>query len=460
MDNNKLTTVRQLTPIRFWRWGKVGSLFFIGKSETSHPLYVIRLVKLRDKMWSSPKRFDPLFMWGYLQQTSQNIVLRGFAAYLFDLTNLNDIKPDTIYLLWRQYCNLVQEEGSTVPFYSQYQAAKECLFWSQRDNQILQKFFSSSAFSEIERALMLVCNYECNLSRESMHNMVFNTHPVIAVRKENTNTFIRYDELRLVEYKYLEKMDATIIPDEEGKTIARGFQAAFINYCMAKNAYSLINTFTPEKQMIGSFHPQFANVLFESVPFHCLDVDINELFETYLNYVEKAEMNICNRDADFLDLKDQQKRNFVLHRIFQWEMFTFTEQTITQYYLSEIQLHFVEEQTRKFIKYLLGQMQNSQFMDDDLKEFLRIFPSHPIVPITEVEALLTIPAPNKYDAVVQYVIERRKFDPAFAAKLDKCKDRKERCALLSDIFGWILDANALGKNVNSKSRKNKDTGGL
>ena len=458
--DNKLTTVRQLTPIRFWRWGKVGSLFLIGKSETSHPLYVIRLVNLRDKMYSSPRRFDSLFMWRYVQHTSHNIVLRGFAAYLFDLTDLKDIKPDTIYLLWKQYCNLVQEEGSTVPFYSQYQAAKECIFWSQRDNQILQKFFTSSAFNEIERALMLVCNYECNLSRESMHNMVFNTHPIIAVIKENVKTFVRYDNLRLMEYKYLEIMDATTTPDNEVNIIARGFQAAFINYCMAKNAFSQFNTFTPEKQMIWSFHPKFANVLFESVPFQCLDVDINALFETYLNYIEEAEMNICKRDADFLDLKDQQKRNFVLHRIFQWEVFTFTEQTITQYYLSEIQLHFVEEQTRKFLKYLLGQMQESQFMDDDLKEFLRIFPSHPIVPIIEVESLMTIPAPNKYNAVVQYVIERRKIDPTFAAKLDRCKDRKARCAYLSELFGWVLDDNALGKNVKAKLKNNKNTGGL
>jgi len=47
--SNQLSTVRQLTPIRLWRWGKLGSLFLIGKSETSHPLYVIRLVKPWDK---------------------------------------------------------------------------------------------------------------------------------------------------------------------------------------------------------------------------------------------------------------------------------------------------------------------------------------------------------------------------------------------------------------------------
>lgn len=457
MENNRITTICQLTPIKFWRWGKIGSLFLIGKTGTLHPIYVIRLVKTLDKIWCSQRQFNPLSMCEYVQKTSQDIVLRGFGAFLFDLTDLKDIKPDTIYLLWKQYCDLVQEENCSFPFNSLYQAAKECLFWSQRDNQILKKFLKVSALSEIQRAIILVCNYECKQSKENLHNLVFNTHPIIAVRKEHNNTFVRYDNQKLIEYKYLEEMDATLIPEVEVNVIARGFQAAFINYCMAKNVFNQINTFTPFQPMIESFLPKYANVSFESVPFHCLDTDVNELYDTYLNYIEKEETAICERDSNFRDI--QQKRNFVLHRIFENEVFFFEQPTLTQYYLSELQLHFLEEQTKNFLKYLLGLTQNYEFTKD-LKRLNDLFPSQPIVSVLEVESLLTIPVPHKYNAVVQYVIDRRKIDPKFAEELDKCKDRKERCVYLSQVFGWTLDSNALGKNVNAKIRKKLDTGKL
>ena len=58
-----------------------------------------------------------------------------------------------------------------------------------------------------------------------------------------------------------------------------------------------------------------------------------------------------------------------------------------------------------------------------------------------------IPRKGDYNAVREYVEERKKYDPVF---LQYCKthNRTELCNRLSDEFGWIVRVESYGKNVN------------
>lgn len=61
--------------------------------------------------------------------------------------------------------------------------------------------------------------------------------------------------------------------------------------------------------------------------------------------------------------------------------------------------------------------------------------------------ILEIPKPNKYRDTVTYIKERSKFDPDFKQFM-KHSTYDQKADLLSKIFGWTLDANALAKRMN------------
>ena len=58
-----------------------------------------------------------------------------------------------------------------------------------------------------------------------------------------------------------------------------------------------------------------------------------------------------------------------------------------------------------------------------------------------------LPREGKYNEVREYIEERMKEDPDFKI-FCKTHNRKELCDYLTNIFGWIVDAHALGTNIN------------
>lgn len=63
--------------------------------------------------------------------------------------------------------------------------------------------------------------------------------------------------------------------------------------------------------------------------------------------------------------------------------------------------------------------------------------------------ILGIPKPNKYSEVRRHILERLKFDEEFR-EFYADATRVELCQRLSEEFGWFLDPNSLGKNMNRK----------
>lgn len=58
-----------------------------------------------------------------------------------------------------------------------------------------------------------------------------------------------------------------------------------------------------------------------------------------------------------------------------------------------------------------------------------------------------IPKENDYNAVREYITERKKYDEAFRLYWD-CHNLKQNCIYLTEEFGWIVDDHSLGTNLN------------
>ena len=67
----------------------------------------------------------------------------------------------------------------------------------------------------------------------------------------------------------------------------------------------------------------------------------------------------------------------------------------------------------------------------------------------EAQETYTPPIPNQgdYNAVREYVAERKKYDEQFKIFCD-CHNLKQLCDYLSKLFGWIVDDHSLGTNMN------------
>ena len=79
-----------------------------------------------------------------------------------------------------------------------------------------------------------------------------------------------------------------------------------------------------------------------------------------------------------------------------------------------------------------------------------IFPS-PSSPSSDInlESILDTPKEGKYSQVRRYIQERCRFDPEFKHRVEE-SSRVELCVFLTHLFGWVVDPNSLGKNMNRK----------
>ena len=67
------------------------------------------------------------------------------------------------------------------------------------------------------------------------------------------------------------------------------------------------------------------------------------------------------------------------------------------------------------------------------------------------EDILPIPPEGKYGKVREYIQERCRFDKDFKAFIET-HSRVELCERLTKEFGWLVDDNSLGRNINRNRR--------
>ena len=70
-------------------------------------------------------------------------------------------------------------------------------------------------------------------------------------------------------------------------------------------------------------------------------------------------------------------------------------------------------------------------------------------PEISLDSILDIPKEGKYSQVRRYIHERCRFDPEFKRRVED-SSRVELCTFLTHRFGWVVDPNSLGKNMNRK----------
>ena len=58
-----------------------------------------------------------------------------------------------------------------------------------------------------------------------------------------------------------------------------------------------------------------------------------------------------------------------------------------------------------------------------------------------------IPKENDYNAVREYIAERKKYDTDFRQNWEK-NTLKQNCVFLTKEFGWLVDEHSLGANLN------------
>lgn len=58
-----------------------------------------------------------------------------------------------------------------------------------------------------------------------------------------------------------------------------------------------------------------------------------------------------------------------------------------------------------------------------------------------------IPKENDYNAVREYISERKKYDSEFRQKWES-NTLKQNCIYLTKEFGWLVDEHSLGANLN------------
>ena len=66
-----------------------------------------------------------------------------------------------------------------------------------------------------------------------------------------------------------------------------------------------------------------------------------------------------------------------------------------------------------------------------------------------LDSILDIPKEGKYSQVRRYLQERCRFDSEFKHRVED-SSRVELCTFLTHLFGWVVDPNSLGKNMNRK----------
>ena len=71
-------------------------------------------------------------------------------------------------------------------------------------------------------------------------------------------------------------------------------------------------------------------------------------------------------------------------------------------------------------------------------------------PKAKHQDILPIPPEGKYNKVREYIEERKKFDEEFKSKTEHLNLR-QMSDFLSDEFGWLVNENSLGKNINRNS---------
>ena len=196
-----------------------------------------------------------------------------------------------------------------------------------------------------------------------------------------------------------------------------------INWTRPEEVYALAQTY-PEKLSISE--PTF---IFDGL-------SSEKILTTYFNWLWSS----AKKEASVLpDAKVQlaEYRQQILETETDWE---FIKPEVAK--LSYEDRKLFEKWMTQWVDFVTQQLR-STFPPTEKRIYIeqKLFP----------DDVLDCPPPNNYAATRDYIYERCRYDKVFKEYFES-HQRKDFCQQLSVMFGWDVDANALGKRLNYKKK--------
>ena len=197
---------------------------------------------------------------------------------------------------------------------------------------------------------------------------------------------------------------------------------------------------------------------------------LQRMYEYYINLITpKISSSLETRELEYAGGSEKKRRRMLYAFIFDEEYKSTSSLKFLKPYMKADLLQWLSRTTRIFLDYLLDKLEETEYYSKAQNKYYELYPD--AIPEEEIKSdriaegdspsvIIPLPMKNKYNSLVQYVIERRKYDPAFAKDLDMISTLNGRCTYLGTIIGWTPDPNSLSHNLNARLRSGRDTGKL
>ena len=457
MENNSLFKTRQLSKYRAWAGNKKGCLFYVPAKKA------ICLINAPWRQDDIVGRYDALHESEIKNITNQDIILQGFLSALLSEGSLENESEASVRELWEGYKHNEYNAADIIPEHDAMAfLIHESLYWTQRNQEILVLHFGRQTMYRLNQYISLIVKEELKQIAADTKKILFQTHAIFRASKNKKNitcTYINYQISPLDIYSFpaayinyrmvLYAIGQILIAPMDMNVIAKMMLGNFSEYCNAANA----GTGAPITYAIEDNDiPLIKQTKFDSIPLE----NREELYELY-------EQDLFPKSRH---LKDGFYLKFFVSEIHYCRNIKDIKGVFTPQQKADIMSH-----CERFLNFSLKQLVDKNAYQRLKERLIGVFPSLKAnieegksnrIAADEASSSIIIPLPeeNKYNSLVQYVIERRKFDPDFAHKLDMLSTYCARCEYLHSIIGWLPNPNSLGRNIRSRLKNGQDTGKL
>lgn len=197
---------------------------------------------------------------------------------------------------------------------------------------------------------------------------------------------------------------------------------------------------------------------------------LQRMYEYYINLITpKISSSLETCELEYAGGSEKKRKRMLYAFIFDEEYKSTSSLKFLKPYMKADLLQWLSRTTRIFLDYLLDKLEETEYYSKAQNKYYELYPD--AIPEEEIKpdriaeeaspsVIIPLPMKNKYNSLVQYVIERRKYDPAFAKDLDMISTLNGRCTYLGTIIGWTPEPNSLSHNLNARLRSGRDTGKL
>ena len=449
--NDSFFKTRQLTKYVEWSKDKKGCIFFV--EERSAICFIEGKWRELDEMGE----YDKLHKWELENIQEEDVIVEGFPALLLSRGVLTSEDDEFVHTAWDYYL----QENNKYLYRIPESNILTSLFWVSVNWDKCNRDKLSIHFDRKTRYYLN--KYLCSTMQEELGKIMENnvglmlwTHSMFHFVKENKICLCEYTVSDFKIHEYLGKQpsyeDLVHYNATMSSILARGFQAAYINYQVAFHNIGQILANTSDmnimaKKMLHDFSeyclpinrlsgcPRFVTdpksiPLAEQQPFTYSTDDFSRLFDAYIQ--------ICLYESPTEDVKDSVKCTFFNNEVDNCQPSEWLSQVFNQEQVYDIISH-----TMDFLVYYLQKLQNTTNYEMCKKHLIEMFPSLKEVIETEIEGSIPLPQPKDYMALVKWLEYQKEHGNDYFKEAGY--NRSEMCLRLKDIVHWEVKENSLRK---------------